>query len=159
MDLALLRESFENGSLSAVIWAETTAQLADAMTKTNDQADSRLLLVLSDGVLRHSYQDALLKISPAFADLDGAKGGVVKGLWKLGFVFRITHEMYCVLPREAKGRMMSLIQLSVDNLLRGQGVSPAAAHYVTAHRGFVWLYIQYAYAVRVVLWIEKTRKH
>jgi hypothetical protein len=30
--LALLRESFENGDLGAVIWAETTAQLADAMT-------------------------------------------------------------------------------------------------------------------------------
>jgi hypothetical protein len=80
VDLALLRESFENGSLSAVIWVETTAQLADSMTKSNDQADSRLLLALSEGVLRHPYLLSKIKISPFFHDLNGAKGGMVERL-------------------------------------------------------------------------------
>jgi hypothetical protein len=78
VDLALLRESFENGDLGAVIWADTTAQLADAMTKADDKADLRLLLALGEGVLRHSYRDCATKVSPMFLDLNGAKGGVVK---------------------------------------------------------------------------------
>jgi hypothetical protein len=78
VDLALLRESFENGDLGAVIWAETTAQLADAMTKADEKADSRMLLALGEGVLRHPYRTCVTKISPVFADLNGAKGGVVK---------------------------------------------------------------------------------
>jgi Reverse transcriptase (RNA-dependent DNA polymerase) len=78
VDLALLRESFENGDLGAVIWAETTAQLADAMTKADEKADSRMLLALSEGVLRYPYRDCLTKVSPVFGDLNGAKGGVVK---------------------------------------------------------------------------------
>jgi Reverse transcriptase (RNA-dependent DNA polymerase) len=78
VDLALLRESFENGDLGAVIWAETTAQLADAMTKADEKADTRMLLALSEGVLRHPYRNCLTKVSPVFADLNGAKGGVVK---------------------------------------------------------------------------------
>jgi hypothetical protein len=78
VDLALLRESFENGDLGAVIWADTTAQLADAMTKTDDNADSLLLLALSEGILRHPYHECPIKISPIFSDLNGAKGGVVR---------------------------------------------------------------------------------
>jgi hypothetical protein len=79
VDLALLRESFENGDLGAVIWADTTAQLADAMTKADEKADLRLLLALGEGVLRHPYLDCAVKISPRFSDLNGAKGGVVRG--------------------------------------------------------------------------------
>jgi hypothetical protein len=78
VDLALLRESFENGDLGAVIWADTTAQLADAMTKADDKADSRLLLALSEGILCHPYHECPIKISPIFSDLNGAKGGVVR---------------------------------------------------------------------------------
>jgi hypothetical protein len=80
VDLALLRESFENGDLSAVLWTATETQLADAMTKCDEKSDSRLLLAVSDGVLRHPYSDSLIKISPVFADLNGAKGGVVNVL-------------------------------------------------------------------------------
>jgi hypothetical protein len=73
-----------------------------------------------------------------------------KRLVKIVF-FGITHQMYCMLPSRTKSRMMWLIQLSVDNFLRGQGISPAAAHCVSTHRGFVWLEIQYVRAMRVVL--------
>jgi hypothetical protein len=52
VDLALLREAFELGSMISVIWAETTAQLADAITKSDEKSDVRLLLALSDVVLR-----------------------------------------------------------------------------------------------------------
>jgi hypothetical protein len=78
VDLALLRESFQSGDLGAVICAETTTQLADAMTKADEKADSRVLLALSEGVLRHPYRDCLTKVLPVFGDLNGAKGGVVK---------------------------------------------------------------------------------
>jgi transcription elongation factor len=37
VDLALVRESFENGDLSTVVWAETTAEVEDAMTKADDK--------------------------------------------------------------------------------------------------------------------------
>jgi hypothetical protein len=77
VDLALLREGFENGDLGGVIWAETAVQLADALTKENVKSDLRLLLALGEGVLRHSYRDCPIKISPVFQDQNGAKGGVV----------------------------------------------------------------------------------
>jgi hypothetical protein len=80
VDLALLREIFENGDLSAVLWTATETQLADAMTKCDEKSDSRLLLAVRDGVLRHPYSDSLIKISPFFADLNGAKGGMVNVL-------------------------------------------------------------------------------
>jgi hypothetical protein len=34
VDSALLREAFIGGELAGIIWAETTHQLADALTKT-----------------------------------------------------------------------------------------------------------------------------
>jgi DNA-binding transcriptional regulator LsrR (DeoR family) len=40
VDLAMLRESFKNGDIGAVKWAETTAQFADDMMKADDTADS-----------------------------------------------------------------------------------------------------------------------
>jgi hypothetical protein len=73
VDMALLRESYENCVLGAVIWVEITAQLAYAMTNANENTDSRLLLALADGVLRHPYDTC-----PVFSDLNGAKGSVVK---------------------------------------------------------------------------------
>jgi hypothetical protein len=79
VDLVLLRESFKNGDLGTVIWAQTTAQLADAMTKADEKADAQMLLALSDGLLHHSYYKCLVKLSPAFTDMNGAKGGVVRG--------------------------------------------------------------------------------
>jgi hypothetical protein len=88
VDLALLRESFDRGDLGAVIWAQTTAQLADAMTKADEKADSRLLLALGDGVLRHPYHDCPIKLSPMFPDLNGAKGGVAKSKRPAGFSAR-----------------------------------------------------------------------
>jgi hypothetical protein len=68
----------EKSTLGAVIWADTTVQLADAMTKADEKADLRLLLALGEGVLRHPYRDCATKVSPMFLDLNGAKGGVVK---------------------------------------------------------------------------------
>jgi hypothetical protein len=61
-----------------MIWAKTTAQLADAMTKADEKADMRMLLALSEGVLSHPYRDCPVKISPMFPDLNGAKEGVAK---------------------------------------------------------------------------------
>jgi hypothetical protein len=49
VDSALLREAFDTGSLSVVVWAETNAQVADTMTKADQKADERLLATLSDG--------------------------------------------------------------------------------------------------------------
>jgi hypothetical protein len=83
VDLALLREAFELGAMSAVIWADTTAQLADAMTKSDEKSDVRLLLALSDGVLRFSYDQCPYKISPNFPTLNAAKAGVVSDLCHL----------------------------------------------------------------------------
>jgi hypothetical protein len=81
VDLALLREAFEIGTLSAVIWAESAAQLADALTKADENSDSRLLAVLGDGVLRYSYKECSSKISPRHPSLNSAKGGVVEEQW------------------------------------------------------------------------------
>jgi hypothetical protein len=64
VDLALLREAFETGALSAVIWAETSAQLADAMTKEDEKSDIKLLLTLSEGVLRYAHDICSIKILP-----------------------------------------------------------------------------------------------
>jgi hypothetical protein len=75
--LALLREAFDTGSLS-VVWAETTAQLADTMTKADGMADARLLATLSDGFLRYSYETCSFKIPPQFSILNTAKAGVVE---------------------------------------------------------------------------------
>jgi hypothetical protein len=47
---------FKNGDLGGVIWADTAVQLADAMTKADEKAALRLLLALSEGVLRHPYR-------------------------------------------------------------------------------------------------------
>ena len=78
VDLALLREAFDNGDLCGVIWAATIHQLADAMTKTDENSDTRLMLALSDGCLRHSYENCPYKISPQFSSLNTAKAGMVK---------------------------------------------------------------------------------
>jgi hypothetical protein len=64
VDLALLPEAFETGALSAVIWAETSAHLADAMTKEYEKSDRRILLTLSEGVLRYAHDICSIKISP-----------------------------------------------------------------------------------------------
>jgi hypothetical protein len=37
-----------------------------------------MLLALSEGVLRHPYRNCLTKVSPVLAELNGAKGGVVR---------------------------------------------------------------------------------
>jgi hypothetical protein len=78
VDLALLRDAFEGGELAGIIWAETTHQLADALTKNDEKSDTRLLLDMSDGCLRHSYQKCAYKISPKIAKMNDAKAGVVK---------------------------------------------------------------------------------
>jgi hypothetical protein len=66
VDLAQLREAFDTGGLCGVIWAATTNQLADAKTKTDEKSDTRLILALSDGCLRHSYESCPSKIPPQF---------------------------------------------------------------------------------------------
>jgi hypothetical protein len=78
VDLALLREAFDSGALCGVIWAATVHQLADAMTKADEKSDTRLMLALGDGCLRHSYENCPFKISPQFASLNTAKAGMVK---------------------------------------------------------------------------------
>jgi hypothetical protein len=79
VDLALLREAFDSGGLCAVIWAATANQLADALTKTDEKSDTRnLMLALSDGCWRHSFENCPFKISPQFSNLNAAKVGMVK---------------------------------------------------------------------------------
>jgi hypothetical protein len=92
VDLALLREAFETGALSAVIWAETSAQLADAMTKADEKSDMRLLLTLSEGVLRYAYDICSIKISPQYSALNTAKAGVVEDLCESGVLSPVTSE-------------------------------------------------------------------
>jgi DNA-binding transcriptional regulator LsrR (DeoR family) len=75
VDLALLREAFESGALCGVIWAATVHQLPDAMTKTDENSDTRLMLALGDVCVRHSYENCPFKISPQFASLKTAKAG------------------------------------------------------------------------------------
>jgi hypothetical protein len=70
VDLALLRESFKTWDLGAVIWGDTTAQLVDAMTKVDEKDDSRMLLALGEGVLRHPYRTYASKISFVFSYLN-----------------------------------------------------------------------------------------
>jgi hypothetical protein len=43
-----LLEAFEIGDLGAVVWAEATAQLSDAMIKTDEKSYAWLLATLSD---------------------------------------------------------------------------------------------------------------
>jgi hypothetical protein len=90
VDLALLREAFDTGSLCGVIWTATTYQLADAMTKTDEKSDTHLLLALSDGCLRHSYENCPFKISPQFSSLNNAKEGVVKDVLSEHMIQRIS---------------------------------------------------------------------
>jgi hypothetical protein len=93
-DLALLREAFKTGALSAVIWAETSAQLADAMTKADEKSDMRLLLTLNEGVLRYAYDICSNKISPQYSALNTVKAGVVEELCESRVLSPLTSERH-----------------------------------------------------------------
>jgi hypothetical protein len=60
VDLALLREGYENGDLCGVLWADSKWQMADSLTKHDSVSTQRLLAALADGFLRHPYDQCPL---------------------------------------------------------------------------------------------------
>jgi hypothetical protein len=63
VDLALIREAFEGGELAGIKRAERRTNRLIHL-KNDEKSDTSLLLVMSDGCLRHSYQKCAYKYPP-----------------------------------------------------------------------------------------------